>query len=185
MLVVAGVKECQVGESKVWHAICVVVLCCVLLFGCTDQVEIVKPLDVYRAGQVASSSFNVDKVGWYRFALCFVRPNSEGRTINSSEVEGEIKLWGDFERPGVVIPIYLKIKKDGDEYFERELSTKGVYWGQVVDYDGMKKNTGVRLIEYLELPPGRYGFEIRTLLDIEDFRGVESYVEVSYYSPKI
>ncbi|WDG52355.1 DUF5625 family protein [Pseudomonas chlororaphis] len=151
---------------------------CLLLTACSAPVSIVKPLDVSRAEQSASAEFVVRKTGDYRFALLFTKKDS------LPEILKQIEVWGNYGVDGVAIPIHLRVLKDGQVFFEKSLITVGVQWGQTFDYEGRRLNTAVRLIKTLELSPGSYSVEVSTLGDLEAFRGIEGFVEFSYYDPK-
>lgn len=151
---------------------------CVLLVACSAPISIVKPLDVSRANQSASAQFVVNKSGDYRFALLFAKENG------LAEINKQIEIWGDLNHEGVAIPIHLRVLKDEQVYFDEELVTTGVQWGQGIEYEGRYVNAAIRLIEILELVPGSYTVEVSTLEDREAFRGIEGFVKVTYYSPK-
>ncbi|NUT80129.1 DUF5625 family protein [Pseudomonas brassicacearum] len=158
-----------------------VVSVCVFFAGCSNKVLIVKPIDVSRAGQIANAQFTVDQAGGYRVALLFVWSK------NISEREAQGKLWGGglYREVGVPIPIGLRVLRNGKLFFEERIMTEGVNSGQAFEYEGDHKSAQVRDIKYLTLAPGEYSFEIVTLNEIEALKGTESYVEFSYYDPKI
>ncbi|AZD09353.1 hypothetical protein C4K26_3958 [Pseudomonas chlororaphis] len=151
---------------------------CFLLAACSAPVSIVKPLDISRADQSASAEFVVKKTGDYRFALLFSKKDS------LPEILKQIEVWGDYNVDGVAIPVHLRVLKDGQVFFDKSLITTGIQWGQGFDYEGRRMNTAVRLIKTLELSPGKYSVEVSTLDDLQAFRGIEGFVEFSYYDPK-
>lgn len=161
--------------------IILVVFVCIFFAGCSNKILIVKPIDVSRAGQSANAQFTVDQTGGYRIALLFVWSK------NISEREAQGKLWGGglYREAGVPIPIGLRVLKNGKLFFEEQITTEGVNSGQAFEYEGDHKSTQVRDIKYLTLAPGEYSVEILTLDEIEALKGTESYVEFSYYDPKI
>jgi len=120
----------------------------------------------------------VSKTGDYRFALLFTKKDS------LTEILKQVEVWGGHNVDGVAIPIHLRVLKDGQVFFDKNLKTVGVQWGQGFDYEGRRLNTAVRLIKTLELSPGSYSVEISTLDNLEAFRGIEGFVEFSYYNPK-
>ncbi|EJL07201.1 hypothetical protein Pchl3084_3836 [Pseudomonas chlororaphis subsp. aureofaciens 30-84] len=156
----------------------IVGLLCFLLAACSAPVSIVKPLDISRANQFASAQFVVNKAGDYRFALLFAKGHG------LAEINKQIEIWGDLDHEGVAIPIHLRVLKDEQVFFDEELVTTGVQWGQGIDYEGRNINVAVRLIEILELAPGSYSVEVSTLEELEAFRGIEGFVKFSYYNPK-
>ncbi|RMR71730.1 hypothetical protein ALP82_200225 [Pseudomonas savastanoi pv. fraxini] len=63
--------------------------------------------------------------------------------------------------------------------------TEGVDSGQAFEYEGDYKSAQVRDIKHLALLPGEYTVEVLTLERVDAFSGIESYIEFSYYNPKI
>ncbi|WP_338011040.1 DUF5625 family protein [Photorhabdus temperata] len=61
----------------------------------------------------------------------------------------------------------------------------GCGWGQSFYYKERSVNTAVRNIKILELPPGRYSTVITILEDVPAFNGIQSFVELTYFNPKI
>lgn len=151
---------------------------CFLLAACSAPLSIVKPLDISRANQSATAQFVVRKSGEYRFALLFTKGD------DLAEINKQIQIWGDFNHEGVAVPIHLRVLKDGEAFFDEQLVTTGIQWGQTFDYEGRGLTTAVRLIKTLELSPGNYSIAVSTLNDLESFRNIESFVEVCYYKPK-
>jgi hypothetical protein len=96
----------------------------------------------------------------------------------------KLKYGGDIDYEGVAIPIHLRVLKDEQVYFDKELATTGVQWGQGIEYEGRYVNAAVRLIEILKLVPGSYTVEVSTLDDREVFRGIEGFVQFVYYNPQ-
>ncbi len=93
-------------------------------------------------------------------------------------------LWGTLNKPGVVVPLRLKVYKDEQLFLEEIILTGGVYWWKRFNYEGMNKSSAVRLIKILELPPGLYSVDVSTIERVDEFREMESYVVFSYYNPK-
>ncbi|MDE1480721.1 DUF5625 family protein [Xenorhabdus bovienii] len=52
-------------------------------------------------------------------------------------------------------------------------------------FDERKINTTVRDIKTLEFPPGRYSAVITILDDVPAFNDIESFVQFTYFNPKI
>lgn len=151
---------------------------CFLLAACSAPVSIVKPLDVSQANQFANAQFVVNKTGDYRFALLFAKGHG------LAAINKQIEVWGDLDHEGVAIPIHLRILKDEQVFFDEEIVTAGVQWGQGIEYEGRYINAAVRLIETVKLVPGSYVVEVGTLDCREAFRGVEGFVQFTYYNPK-
>ncbi|MFT0865540.1 DUF5625 family protein [Pseudomonas sp. CAM1A] len=154
------------------------IILCFYLGACSNPVNIVKPLHVSRANQIASAQFTVNKPGNYRFAVLFVKGNTQ------DIIEAQKKTWGNIDETGVPIHLELRILKGNTPVVDEILETTRVDWGQSFYYQDRELNTAVRLIKIQELMPGEYTVSIRTLYDLEAFRPIESLVEFSYYNPK-
>ncbi|MDH1630276.1 DUF5625 family protein [Pseudomonas mosselii] len=148
------------------------------LSACSEPVVIRQPLDVSKASQIATAQFTVKNTGNYLFALMFVT----GSTFDVREQQ--FAIFGDTNEEGVPIDMHLRVLRDGVAVLDQDVRTVGTYWGQVFIRDERRLNTAVRLIRILELSPGTYTIEARTLSDVDSFKGIESYVEFSYYNPK-
>ncbi|WP_315903398.1 MULTISPECIES: DUF5625 family protein [Photorhabdus] len=70
-------------------------------------------------------------------------------------------------------------------FFDGKINAVGTGWGSTVYDKARSINTAVRNIKILELPPGSYSAVITTLEDVPAFHGIESFVEFTYYNPKI
>ncbi|HGJ5874650.1 MAG TPA: DUF5625 family protein [Arsenophonus apicola] len=152
----------------------------VWLVACTEHIRIYRPIDITRAGQSVKVEFEIKKQGDYQFALLF--ETGEGH----DEMERRFELFGANDKAGVVIPVSLRIVKDGQVFFDEEINTKGTGWGRAFYYEGRRINTAaVREIKLLPLSPGRYSVVITTLEDVALFNGIESFVHVTYFDPKI
>lgn len=151
---------------------------CSFLSACSEPVVIRQPLDVSKASQTATAQFTVKSTGTYRFALMFVT----GSTFDV--LERQFAIFGEVNEEGVPIDMHLRVLRDGVAVLDQDVRTVGTYWGQVFIRDERRLNTAVRLIRTLELSPGNYTIEARTLSDVDSFIGIESYVEFSYFNPK-
>ncbi|WGO83218.1 DUF5625 family protein [Arsenophonus apicola] len=151
----------------------------VWLVACNEYIDIYRPIDIARAGQSVMVEFEIKKQGGYLFALLF--ETGEGH----DELERRFKLFGSINKVGVVIPISLRIVKDDQIFFDETINTKGTDGGQAFDYQERRLNTAVRDIKSFSLSPGRYSVVITTLEDVALFNGIESFVNVAYYEPKI
>ncbi|MCY1547195.1 hypothetical protein D9M68_832360 [compost metagenome] len=65
------------------------------------------------------------------------------------------------------------------------MDASGVGYYQSFKYEGDSKSAVGRLIKNVYLGPGNYFVEVRTVVDVKEFSGGESYVKFAYYSPKI
>lgn len=152
---------------------------CILLTACTEKLWIIKSLNVALPNQTAMANFVVEERGGYRFALAFVW----GSDI--SEREKQRELWGGGDKEGVPIPIHLRLVKDGEVFFDEIIVTRGANTCQSFHYKGELKATAMRDIKHFGLSPGNYFAEIKTLESREEFKNIETYIEFSYYNPKI
>ncbi|WP_146230393.1 DUF5625 family protein [Pseudomonas soli] len=148
------------------------------LTACSEPLVIREPLDVSKANQTATAQFTVKKTGDYLFALMFVT----GSTFD--ELEQQFAIFGDANEEGVPIDMHVRVLRDGVAILDQDVRAVGTYWGQAFIRDERRLNTAVRLIRILELSPGNYTVEARTLRDVDSFRHIESYIEFSYYKPK-
>ncbi|MDE1473993.1 DUF5625 family protein [Xenorhabdus bovienii] len=153
---------------------------CVWLVACSEHIDIHKPIDVTKAGQSVKIDFEISKAGNYQFALLFDKGNDY-----DEEMKRRLELFGNVDKDGVITPVSLHLVKDSKIFFDKKINAGGRGWGQRIDYEGRSINMAVRNIKILELPPGRYSAVITTLENVPDFNGIESFVEFTYYDPKI
>ncbi|WP_323840705.1 DUF5625 family protein [Photorhabdus africana] len=173
-------KVLQVHERfKNWRNM-IIFMSCTLLMACSKHIDtIYKPIDVTKFGQSVKIDFEISKKGNYQFALLFATGRGFG------EMQRRDKLFGSIDKDGVAIPVSLRVIKDGKIFFDEEINAVGYGWGRTVYYKERSINTAVRDIEILELPPGRYSAVITTLEDVPAFHGIESFVQLTYFNPKI
>lgn len=152
--------------------------------GCSQPLSIIQPLNVSRAGQEARADFVIDKHGNYLLSIYFVIGKGDKyHTLDAIERRWEI--WGGCDATGVVIPVSFEIIKDGGLLSSEKILTTGVCWWGSFEYAGVRKSVGIRPVYYASLKPGNYSVKVKTLTDVPEFYGVESYAEFSYYDPKI
>ncbi|WFQ80086.1 DUF5625 family protein [Xenorhabdus sp. SF857] len=154
-------------------------LSCVWLNAWSKPIDIYKSIDVSKAGQSVKFNFEISKKGNYQFALLFATGDDR------EERKKRFKLFGDIDKDGVIIPISLHIVKDDKIFFDEKINAKGYGWGRAFYYGNKYVNTAVREIKTLSFPPGRYSAVITTLENVPAFNGIESFVESTYYDPKI
>ncbi|WP_387490432.1 DUF5625 family protein [Photorhabdus sp. RM96S] len=172
-------KVLQVHERfKNWRNI-IIFMSCALLMACSKFIDIYRPIDVSKSGQSVKIDFELSKEGNYQFALLF--ETGEGH----DEMARRFKFFGRADKDGVIIPVSLHIVKDGEIFFDKKINASGSEGGRVFNYEERSINTAVREIKTFSLPPGRYSAVITTLEDVPDFNGIESFVEFTYYDPKI
>lgn len=166
---------------KNWRNI-IIFMSCALLMACSKHIDTIrKPIDVLHSGQSVEINFELSKrkAGDYQFALLFANGNG------FYEMERRDKLFGSIDKNGIAIPVSLRLVKDGKVFFDKEINTVGSEGIQSFYYNERRINTTVRDIKTLVLPPGRYSVVITTLEDVPAFNGIESFVEFTYYNPKI
>lgn len=146
---------------------------------CPEPVNVYQPIDVTHAGQSVRIDFEIKDIGDYRFALLFDKGN--GR----NEIERRSKLFGNINNEGVAIPVSLHLIKDGNIIFNKEINATRTKWFQYFYYDNREVNCAVRNVAIRELNPGYYSVVITVLEDIPAFNGIETFFQVSAYSPKI
>ncbi|MCA6221561.1 DUF5625 family protein [Photorhabdus antumapuensis] len=175
-------KILQVHERfKIWRNI-IIFMSCTLLMACSKYIDtIYKPIDVSHSGQSVEINFELSKreAGDYQFALLFA--NGDGFV----EMQRRDKLFGNIDKDGIAVPVSLRLVKDGKVFFDKEINTVGSEGIQSFYYNERRENTTVRDIKTLVLPPGSYSAVITILEDIPAFNGIESFVEFTYYNPKI
>ncbi|NHB92422.1 DUF5625 family protein [Photorhabdus cinerea] len=163
---------------KNWRII-IIFLSCVWLVACSEPIDIYKPIDVSHAGQSVKIDFEISKAGNYQFALLFDKGD------DYEEMKRRLELFGNVDKDGVITPVSLHLVKDSKIFFDKKINAGGCGWGQSLDYQGRSINMAVRNIKILELLPGRYSAVITTLEDVPALDDIESFVEFTYYNPKI
>ncbi|MCW7547830.1 DUF5625 family protein [Photorhabdus sp. APURE] len=175
-------KVLQVHERlKNWRNIIIFIIC-TLLMACSKYIDtIYKPIDVSHSGQSVEINFELSKrkAGNYQFALLFA--NGDGFV----EMQRRDKLFGNIDKDGVAIPVSLRLVKDGQVFFDKEINTMGSEGTQSFYYKERNITAAVREIKTLSLSSGRYSAVITTLEDVPAFNGIESFVELTYFNPKI
>ncbi|TNH41629.1 DUF5625 family protein [Photorhabdus luminescens] len=175
-------KVLRIHEKfKNWRNM-IIIMSCTLLMACSKYIDtIYKPIDVSHSGKSVEINFELSKrkAGNYQFALLFA--NGDGFV----EMQRRDKLFGNIDKDGVAVPVSLRLVKDGKVFFDKEINTVGSEGIQSFYYNERRANTTVRDIKTLVLPPGRYSAVITTLEDVPAFNGIESFVEFTYYNPKI
>ncbi|WP_338049310.1 DUF5625 family protein [Photorhabdus aegyptia] len=70
-------------------------------------------------------------------------------------------------------------------FFDKEINVVRLDGVQAFYYEERRINTAVREIKTLSLPSGRYSAVITTLEDVSAFNGIQSFVQLTYFNPKI
>ncbi|NHB60130.1 DUF5625 family protein [Photorhabdus sp. RW14-46] len=171
-------KVLQVHERfKNWRNM-IIFMSCTLLMACSKPIDIYKPIDVSKSGQSVKIDFEISKVGDYQFALLFDKGDDD-------EMKRRLELFGYIDKDGVITPVSLHLVRNGEVFLDEKINAGGRSWGLSFDYEGRRITTAVREIKTLSLPPGRYSAVITTLEDVPAFNGIESFVELTYFNPKI
>uniref|UniRef100_UPI0036D784DC DUF5625 family protein n=1 Tax=Photorhabdus sp. RM322S TaxID=3342825 RepID=UPI0036D784DC len=175
-------KVLQVNERfKNWRNI-IIFMSFTLLMACSKHIDTVrKPIDVSHSGQSVEINFELSKrqAGDYQFALLF----ATGRSLD--EIRRRDKLFGNVDKDGVAVPVSLRLVKDGRVFFDEKINAVRLDGWESFYYKERGINTAVRDIKTLSLPSGRYSAVITTLEDVPDFNGIQSFVELTYFNPKI
>ncbi|ETS29310.1 hypothetical protein BB987_15330 [Photorhabdus temperata] len=172
-------KVLQAHERfKNWRNI-IIFMSCTLLMACSKYIDIYKPIDVSKSGQSVKFDFEISKEGNYQFALLFDTGD------DYDEMKRRFKLFGSIYESGVKSPVSLRLVRNGQIFFDEKINAGGYGWGRAFYYGEKFINTAAREIKTLELPPGGYSAVITTLEDVPAFNGIESFVEFTYYDPKI
>ncbi|NHB60131.1 DUF5625 family protein [Photorhabdus sp. RW14-46] len=175
-------KILQVHERfKNWRNI-IIFMSCTLLMACSKHIDtIYKPIDVSHSGQSVEINFELSKrkAGDYQFALLFDKGD------DYEEMKRRLELFGDIYKDGVITPVSLHIVKDGKVFFDEKINAGGYGWGRTFDYEKRRINTAVREIKTLSLPSGRYSAVITILENVPVFNGIQSFVQLIYFNPKI
>ncbi|MBS9444418.1 DUF5625 family protein [Photorhabdus heterorhabditis] len=153
-----------------------------LLMSCSRHIDTIhKPIDVLHSGQSVEINFELSKrkAGDYQFALLFDKGN------DYEEMLRRLELFGSIDKDGVTIPVSLRVVKDGKVFFDEEINSVGSEGTQSFYYKERSITTAVREIKTLSLPSGRYSAVITTLEDVPAFNGIQSFVQLTYFNPKI
>lgn len=155
-----------------------IVLACLSLAACSKHVVIWKPIDASRKDQIAGAQFSVKHTGDYRFAFMFLK----AETLD--DIRLQRKIWGDVDNEGVPIHVNIRIHRNKILVHNQNIRSVATAWGMTYLHEERMLNTAVRLIRIIELVPGDYTVEIRTLDDAEQFKDIETYISFMRYNPK-
>ncbi len=166
---------------KNWRNI-IIFMSCTLLMACSKHIDTIrKPIDVSHAGKSVEINFELSKrkAGNYQFALLFANGD------DFAEIQRRDKLFGNIDKDGVAVPVSLRLVKDGKVFFDEKINAVRLDGWESFYYEMRSVNTTVREIKTLSLPSGRYSAVITTLEDVPAFNGIQSFVELAYFNPKI
>ncbi|NRN30825.1 DUF5625 family protein [Photorhabdus heterorhabditis] len=175
-------KVLRIHEKfKNWRSI-IVFMSCALLMACSKHIEIIrKPIDVSHSGQSVEINFELSKrkAGDYQFALLFDKGD------DYEEMKRRLELFGNIDKGGVITPVSLRVVKDGKVFFDEKINSVGSEGTQSFYYKEKSITAAVREIKTLSLPSGRYSAVITILEDVPAFNGIQSFVQFTYFNPKI
>ncbi|MER2472781.1 DUF5625 family protein [Photorhabdus laumondii] len=157
----------------------IIFMSCTLLMACSKYIDIYRPIDVSKSGQSVKIDFEISKEGNYQFVLLFAT------TDDYDEMARRFELFGRVYKDGVITPVSLHIVKDGKIFFDKKINAAGSEGVSAVNYEERRINTAVREIKTFSLPPGRYSAVITTLEDVTAFNGIQSFIQLIYFNPKI
>ncbi|WP_139815868.1 DUF5625 family protein [Serratia proteamaculans] len=146
---------------------------------CDEHLSIYQPIDISQAGQSVKINFDVYKEERYQFALMF-----DKKLEDHDEMDRRLELYGNIDNKGIVIPVSLRLLKDGKVFYKKEINTKGSSGSSYVHIEERLVYSVERVIRMLELPPGQYSVVISTLGDTPEFIGIDSFVHVTYFNKK-
>lgn len=163
-----------------------VLIFCFGLTACKEPppLDIVKPMiDISHAERSIELDFEIDKPGNYQFALLF----AVGWKGNNREVVNKwLETLGTDADSGEVLPVSLRLIKDGELFLEKRIDTRGTVREYIYYRDNGKSwtTTRVRNIDILQLPKGHYSAVISTVKDIPVFDYSSAYVQVISFTPE-
>lgn len=161
---------------------CLILLLASLLVSCGDPVNIIEPVDVSIPDQSVKFKLSVKEESRYRFAFLFNRIWTGKSWRENKQLEKE--LYGTEYLSGVIVPVRLKILKDGVPFFDGIIDTSGTFESYWIYKATSKVQTIIRNIKDVDLPPGHYSGEIVTLKDLPEFDNNSLYFQVIDISPK-
>lgn len=171
------------GKVKVWHwALLLVFLCSgAWLAGRSEPTNVYQPIDASRAGQSVKIDFDVSEKGDYQFALLF---NPAFKVYPGDKLPQRNLIFGNANESGEIIPVSLRLIKDGKPYLDEEIESKGTVRRHEFYFEEGRIHTVVRNIKTMELPAGHYSATITILKDVPTFDDIGSFVQVVYFTPE-
>lgn len=142
------------------------------------------PFDVSQGASSLNEKFRTKEDRVYSFDLRFeyVNPAEQDR-LDTLVGDGSRYPDGRYGKPGIIIPIHLKIISvttipNSDPVFEKTVETRGI-WSHGI---GWKVDAGDyrRRVAEVRLPPGSYRVQVSTLQDISSFVGVRTHFGIGY-----
>lgn len=136
------------------------------------------PFDVSRGDSSLDEKIKIEENRVYHFNLQFEFGDAADQA-RVSELVGDGSRYPDgrFGRPGIAVPIYLKIAPivgdlNAQPIFERTIDTEARY--------AMRADNFQRTIANVRLPPGIYRVQAHTIQEISKFSGTRTQLAIGY-----
>lgn len=154
------------------------------------------------------ANFVVEEKYDYRVALIFDWKKPADYISRKRQRE----LIGDTRSPGAMLPLILKIIKDGETYYDqvtisnmagslggfcynhktRKNDPLPSFWEDLLANIPCETRPGrqrvhglIRTLEIFTLEPGNYYIEVKSFTETKEFIDLDTYIEIIPYSPKI
>ncbi|WP_414148666.1 DUF5625 family protein [Erwinia sp. BNK-24-b] len=144
-------------------------------------VNIIEPIIQARAGRSAQLDFEINKSGPYQFSLLFSKGYNSKDEV---ELRKKLTLFGSINSAGKMIPVSLRLIKDGKMVFDEKIETVGTVREHSFYRNESNIRAMVRNIKIAYLPPGRYSLKITLLKDMADFDRIPIYAHAIYFTPE-
>ncbi len=139
--------------------------------GTPPKPPLIVPFEAQKAGSTFMTELRVVEHRYYEFTILLKL--KEGATMEDARSLSELAGWfgrdgsGKLRKPGISIPVKLKVRVI-DAAGERTIYDKEIYEEEVQGGGG----AGIeKLIDSIELRPGRYRINIESLKDIPELTG--------------
>ncbi len=188
---------------------CLFIFFCIFIQACSDIVYLHMPLNVGLPDQIAKANFVIEKEYDYRVAIQFNWQDSNDRKVTDRQNE----LIGRPGQKGIELPLHLTIIRNGEVFLDRVIYShkasslegfclnqttnrgerppsfwKDLFYGEL-DCESTSFRKRIwgpsRTVDIRTLTPGNYYLEVKTIIFVEEFKNMESFLEISPYSPKI
>lgn len=158
-----------------------------MLFPCIPKAVLAKsppvppvtfPFDVSRQGSTVDQEFRIKEYRSWYFALQFDHfGGADSYRVLALVGRGGRGSDGSYAEPGVIVPIHMKITKleagkDPETVYEGTSRTAALYAGV--------RGALLRDIIIIDLKPGIYRVEARTVQDSPEFSGTPSHLKIEY-----
>lgn len=169
------------GTVKYWTLLLVFLCGGVWLAGGAEPLNVYQRIDVSRAGQSVKVDFDVSEKGDYQFALLF---NLAYKMYPGDKLPQGNVLFGNANESGEIIPVTLRLIKDGKLFLDEKIESKGTVRRHEFYFEEGRIHTVVRNIKTMELPAGHYSATITILKEVPAFDDIGSFVQIVYFTPE-